>query len=167
MSSARVGDIPVSSGRTGVSGSLVSEAVTSSSVPRLVSDVHSPNDSSTLTVSIDLCYSGISSVSSYSVSSSTSLYDFPLLGSSRAGKSFSSFYVFHISSSLPLGQTNPFAVHRSMSRVLWNQFPDIGKLRDNEILVKDSYFCHESGSFLGPVFSRVPGGFDTPSLLKL
>ena len=74
------------------------------------------------------------SVSS-SVPSSTPLSDFPLLGSPRTGESLPLFHVLRSSSGLPLGQLNPFALRRSVVRLLDIPSPDI-KLRDGAILIK-------------------------------
>ena len=70
---ARVGDVQVSSGLPGVSGPSVSLTVTSSSVPRIVSDVRPSHPPSTLAIPVATC----PLVSSF-VLSPTPLSDFPL-----------------------------------------------------------------------------------------
>ena len=69
-----------------------------------------------------------SPVSSSPVTPPLPLSDFPLLGSSRTGESFTLFHVLRSSSGLPLEQLNPFALRRSVARVLGVQFLDISKL---------------------------------------
>ena len=84
---------------------------------------------------------GIPVTCSSSVPPSAPPSDFPLLGCSRTGGSFPLFHVLRSSSGLPLGQLNPFALRRSVARVLGIQFPDISKLRDGAILVKTPTFA--------------------------
>ena len=110
--------------------------MTSSSNHWIVSDVCPTHPSSTSAMPVASC----PPVSS-PVSSSTPLSDFPFLGSSRTGESFPLFYILHSSSSLPLGQLNPFALWRSVARVLAIPFPDISKLRDGAIPAKTPSFA--------------------------
>ena len=137
MSSARIEDVQVSSGLTGVSGPSVSPVGTSSSVLRIVSDVRPSHTSATPAMPVVTSLPVFSS----SVPSPTPLSDFPLLGSSRTGESFPLFHVLRSSSGLPLGQLNPFALCRSVACVLGIPFPDLSKLRDGCILVKTPIFA--------------------------
>ena len=86
--------------------------------------------------------------------------DFPLLGCSRTGGSCPLFHVLRSSSGLPLGQLNPFALRRSLARVLGIQFPDISKLRDGAILVKTPTFA------MSQALSRVSSLIGTSSFLE-
>ena len=128
LSSVRAGDFQVSSVLPGVSGPLISLAVTSSSFPRIVPDVRPSHPSSTPPIS----------VAPYLPVPSSSFPSTPLslLGSSRTGESFPLFYILFSSSGLPLGQLNPFALCLSVTHVLAIPFPDTRKLHDIAILVK-------------------------------
>ena len=68
-----------------ISGLSVSLTETSSSIPRIVSDVRPSHSSSTPPIPVAPC----PPVSSFSLPPSIPLSDFPLLGSSRTGESFS------------------------------------------------------------------------------
>ena len=95
LSSARARDVPVSLRRTGVSGPLVSVAVTSSSAPQMVSDVHSPDTAVIIDPSPSISSSSVPSslVSFSSVSCPFLLSDFPLLLSTRTSEPFLLFHV--------------------------------------------------------------------------
>ena len=54
----------------------------------------------------------------------------------RVGEYFPLFHVIRNSSGLLLGQLNPFALRRSVARVLGIQFSDISKLREDAILTR-------------------------------
>ena len=119
--------------------------MTSSSVPRLVSDVRSSNLPFISAVPVDPCLP----VSSSSVPSSTLLSDFLLLCSSRICESFLLLQVLRSSSGLSLRHLDPFALRSSVARMLGIQFPDISKLRDGATLVKTPTYA------MSQAFSRV------------
>ena len=136
LSSVRATNVQGSSGLPDAPGFSVSLTLTSPFVSRIKPDVQPSHPSSTYAVPVSSCLL----VSSSPVSPSTPLSDFPFLGSSQTGESFPLFHVLRSSSGLPLGHLNPFALGRSVSRVLVIQFPNISKLRDDAILVKASTY---------------------------